>query len=44
MERWLKGRDKVGGWGWGGWGWEVRGPNGDWEMQPVVAKDELQCT
>lgn len=34
------------GWGVGvgGWGWEVKGPNRDWETQPVVAKDELQCT
>lgn len=39
MERWLKGPDEVGGVG----GREARGPNRDWETQPVVAKDELQC-
>lgn len=43
MERWLKGRDKVGGWGWGV-GLGGKGRNRDWETQPVVAKDELQCT
>lgn len=43
MERWLKGWDKVGGWGWGV-GLGGKGRNRDWETQPVVAKDELQCT